>query len=54
MLLPKYLDIAKRCDGIIKNGEKITAYDAAIEAAKIMIEKLNKSNDETTPFEVVK
>lgn len=53
MLLPKYLDIAKKYDGIILNGEKVSAFDAAIEAARIIIEKINKSNDETTPVQII-
>lgn len=53
MLLPKYLEIASKCDGITSNGIKVSPYEAAIEAAKIMIEKLNKSNDETTPLQII-
>ena len=46
-LLPTYLEIHQRQDLSIK-GSKVTPYDAAIEAAHQLLNRLNPTNEKTT------
>ena len=46
ILLPTYIALAQKKDGLTIRGRLVSPYEAAIEAAKILIEKLNTQEDE--------
>ena len=48
ILLPKYIDLYDRHDGLTINGQKCTPYEAAIWAAKQIIQQINEKPDETS------
>ena len=53
MLLPVYIDLERKTDGIRINGSKVTPFQAAIYAAEIMIELLNKSKNEKDTLQII-
>ena len=52
ILLPKYIDLAEKHGGITINGQKVTPYEAAIWAAKQIIEHANDKQDDTTTIQL--
>lgn len=46
ILLPTYIALAQKKDGLTIRGRLVSPYEAAIEAAKLLIEKLNTQEDE--------
>jgi hypothetical protein len=52
ILLPTYIQLARQTDGITVKGRLVSPYDAAIEAAKILIEKLNTQENEKSPLQI--
>lgn len=46
ILLPTYIELAQKKDGLTIRGRLVSPYEAAIEAAKLLIEKLNTQEDE--------
>lgn len=53
ILLPTYVQLAQKKDGLLVRGRLVSPYDAAIEAAKILIEKLNNVEDEKPALKVI-
>lgn len=53
LLLPTFINIANKKDGITIRAQLATPYDAAIEAARILIEKLNKQENEKPTVQIV-
>jgi len=53
ILLPTYVQLAQKKDGLLVRGRLVSPYDAAIEAAKILIEKLNNVENEKPTLQVV-
>lgn len=51
-LLPTYLEIDQKRDGISIRGNKVTPYDAAIEGAKQLLKRLNQQTDEKPTLEI--
>jgi hypothetical protein len=51
-LLPTYISLAQKKDGLTIRGRLVSPYDAAIEAAKILIEKLNNQEDEKPTLQI--
>ncbi len=52
ILLPTYISLAQKKDGLTIRGRLVSPYDAAIEAAKILIEKLNNQEDEKPTLQI--
>jgi hypothetical protein len=52
ILLPTYISLAQKYDGLTFQGERVSPWDAAIEAAKILIEKLNNQEDEKPTLQI--
>lgn len=52
ILLPTYIQLKQKTDGLVINGQKVTPFEAAIWAAKQIIEHLNDKQNETV-LEVV-
>ncbi len=52
ILLPTYLALAQKYDGLTFMGQRVSPWDAAIEAAKLLIEKLNTQEDEKANIHV--
>jgi hypothetical protein len=55
MLLPTFIQLARKTDGLRIKGEPATPYQAAIEAAKQLFQTVNKSTNENdfTSMELV-
>lgn len=52
ILLPTYIALAQKKDGLTIRGRLVSPYDAAIEAAKILIEKLNTQENEKNTIQL--
>lgn len=52
ILLPTYVQLAQKKDGLTVRGRLVSPYEAAIEAAKILIEKLNAQEDEKATIQL--
>ena len=52
ILLPTYVQLAQKKDGLTVRGRLVSPYEAAIEAAKILIEKLNTQEDEKPTIQI--
>ena len=52
ILLPTYVQLAQKKDGLTVRGRLVSPYEAAIEAAKILIEKLNTQEDEKATIQL--
>jgi hypothetical protein len=46
MLLPTFIQLARKTDGLRINGKPATPYQAAIEAAQTLFKTVNKSSNE--------
>lgn len=51
-LLPIYLEIDQKRDGLSIKGNKVTPYDAAIEGAKQLLKRLNQQEDEKPTLQI--
>jgi hypothetical protein len=55
ILLPTYIQLARKTDGLTIHGQPATPYQAAIAAANQLFNAINKQNeDNTKPLELVR
>ncbi len=53
-LLPTFLEIGKKTDLVGVNGKNVTAYVAAIQSAKLLLEELDKEQKkESQPADII-
>ena len=52
ILLPTYVQLAQKKDGLLVRGRLVSPYEAAIEAARMLIEKLNTQENEKPTLQI--